>query len=93
MSEWRTGRTRIDQFIRPDLTLYPGFAGGALVGAGGKILGMTAGGGWRGKSLTIPLHADSGCRGTGVERHVPRPYVGLVMQPVRFRNRWQTSPV
>jgi S1-C subfamily serine protease len=25
MGEWRSGRARIDQFIRPDLTLYPGF--------------------------------------------------------------------
>src|SRR5262249_42111630 len=24
MGEWQVGRTRIDQFIRPDLTLYPG---------------------------------------------------------------------
>src|SRR5262245_2046374 len=41
MGEWQYGRTRIDQFIRPDLTLYPGFSGGPLIGADGKILGMT----------------------------------------------------
>src|SRR5262245_31328220 len=40
MGEWQFGRTRFDQFIRPDLTLYPGFSGGALIGADGKILGM-----------------------------------------------------
>src|SRR5262249_31439105 len=30
MGEWQVGRSRIDQFIRPDLNLYPGFSGGAL---------------------------------------------------------------
>src|SRR5689334_5871211 len=34
MGEWQMGGTRIDQFIRPDLMLYPGFSGGALVGSG-----------------------------------------------------------
>ena len=33
MGEWQVRRTRIDQFIRPDLNLYPGFSGGALLGA------------------------------------------------------------
>jgi S1-C subfamily serine protease len=83
MSEWRTGRTRIDQFIRPDLTLYPGFSGGALVGAGGTILGMTAGGGWRGKPITIPpATLTRVAEELAAKGHVARPYVGLVMQPV-----------
>lgn len=83
MSEWRTGRTRIDQFIRPDLTLYPGFSGGALVGAGGKILGMTAGSGWRGKPITIPPSTLTRvAEELASKGQVARPYVGLVMQPV-----------
>src|SRR5262249_53623381 len=28
MGEWQMGSIRIDQFIRPDLTLYSGFSGG-----------------------------------------------------------------
>src|SRR5215475_10939679 len=54
MGEWQTGPIRIDQFIRPDLTLYPGFSGGALVGSDGRILGMMSGGIVRGKPMTIP---------------------------------------
>src|SRR5262249_12544536 len=37
MGEWQFGRTRIDQFIRPDLTLYPGFSGGVLISSDAKI--------------------------------------------------------
>src|SRR5206468_539906 len=40
MGEWQVRRTRIDQFIRPDVNLYPGFSGGALVGGDGKIIGL-----------------------------------------------------
>jgi S1-C subfamily serine protease len=85
MGEWQVGRTRIDQFIRPDLNLYPGFSGGALVGAGGNILGLNTSGLIRGKAITIPSStltriaeeiADKG--------HVARPYIGLVMQPVEI---------
>jgi hypothetical protein len=39
MSEWRVARTLIDQFIRPDVELYPGFSGGALVNSDGAVGG------------------------------------------------------
>src|SRR5262245_15784458 len=54
MGEWQVYRTRIDQFIRPDLNLYPGFSGGMLVGADGKMLGLNTSGLLRGKPITIP---------------------------------------
>jgi S1-C subfamily serine protease len=83
MGEFQTGRTRIDQFIRPDLMLYPGFSGGALIDATGKILGMNTAGLLRGKSITIPsstlLRVAEQLASRG---HVSRPYIGLVMQPV-----------
>ncbi len=83
MGEWQAGRTRIDQFIRPDLTLYPGFSGGALIGAGGKILGMTAGGLLRGKPITIPAPTLARvAEELASKGRLASPYVGLVMQPV-----------
>jgi S1-C subfamily serine protease len=85
MGEWRVARTRIDQFIRPDLNLYPGFSGGALLDASGGILGLNSSGLLRGKPITIPsstvLRIAEEIDKSG---HVARPYVGLVMQPVQI---------
>jgi len=82
MGEWQTGPIRIDQFIRPDLTLYPGFSGGALIGSNGK-LGMISGGLLRGKPIVIPgstlIRVAEELLAKG---HVGTPYVGLAMQPV-----------
>src|SRR5207247_8760694 len=54
--EWRTWRGgRIDQSIRLDLELYPGFSGGPLVSAEGKVLGVNTNGLGRGRAVTIPV--------------------------------------
>jgi S1-C subfamily serine protease len=83
MGEFRAGRAKIDQFIRPDLMLYPGFSGGALIDATGKILGMNTSGLLRGKSLTIPSTTLTRVAEELTSRgHIARPYIGLVMQPV-----------
>jgi len=85
MGEWQAYRTRIDQFIRPDLNLYPGFSGGALVGADGRLLGMNTSGLLRGRPITIPSSTLARIEGEiGSKGHVTRPYVGLVMQPVQI---------
>ena len=84
MGEWQIGRTRIDQFIRPDLNLYPGFSGGALVDASGTVLGMNTSGLLRGKSITIPsstlTRVAEEIASTG---RAAQPYIGLVMQAVQ----------
>jgi S1-C subfamily serine protease len=90
MGEWQSARTRIDQFIRPDLVLYPGFSGGALAGADGSVLGLNTSGLIRGKPITIPsstlarIAEEIGTRG-----HVAQPYIGLVMQPVQIPEELQ----
>jgi S1-C subfamily serine protease len=85
MGEWQVGRTRIDQFIRPDLNLYPGFSGGALVDSNGGVLGLNTSGLLRGKPITIPASTVSRvAEEIGSRGHVARPYVGLVMQPVQI---------
>ncbi|WP_219904647.1 trypsin-like peptidase domain-containing protein [Stenomitos frigidus] len=48
---WHGGR--IDQFIRPSVTLYPGFSGSALVNTQGQIVGVNTAGP-RHMALTIP---------------------------------------
>jgi S1-C subfamily serine protease len=83
MGEWQVGRTRIDQFIRPDLNLYPGFSGGALLDATGGVMGLNTSGLLRARPITIPsstvLRVAEQLLASG---HVARPYIGLVMQPV-----------
>jgi S1-C subfamily serine protease len=92
MGEWQFGPTRIEQFIRPDLTLYPGFSGGALIGADGKILGMTTGGLARGKPIVIPSSTLTRiAEELSQKGHVGRPYVGLVMQPVQITEKLQKT--
>jgi S1-C subfamily serine protease len=83
MGEWQVARTRIDQFIRPDLNLYRGFSGGALVDASGGMLGLNTNGLLRGRPVTIPSSTISRvAEEISTRGHTTRPYIGLVMQPV-----------
>jgi S1-C subfamily serine protease len=74
----------IDRYIRPDLSLYPGFAGGALVDAAGQIVGMNTAG-RRGTALTIPAETiDRVVEQLITTGHIARGYLGVGMQPVRL---------
>jgi len=85
MGEWRSGRVHIDQFIRPDLNLLPGFSGGAVIGAGGKLIGMISGGLLRGRPVTIPCSTlIRVAEELAAKGHVASPYIGIVMQPVQI---------
>ena len=91
MGEWRSGHARIDQFIRPDLTLYSGFSGGGLIDSGGKTLGMVTGGFLQRKPLAIPASTLTRIGEELVAKgHAASPYVGLVMQAVGIPEKIQT---
>lgn len=84
MGAWRTRRgLKIERFIRPDLTLYPGFSGGALLGADGKVIGMMTSG-LRGRSpLAVPYATLKQVVALLLEKgYVPAPYLGMGLQPV-----------
>jgi len=85
MGEWHTFRgKKIDAFIRPDLTLYSGFSGGALIGADQKIIGMNTTALRRGSPLAIPYATIKGTAAILIEKgYIPKPYLGLGLQPVR----------
>jgi serine protease DegQ len=85
MGEWHTHRGRkIEQFLRPDLTLYSGFSGGALLGADQKIIGMTTASLRRGSPLALPYSTIKRTAAVLLEKgYVPHPYLGLGLQPVR----------
>jgi S1-C subfamily serine protease len=80
---WRGGQ--VDQFVRADVTLYPGFSGGPLVNAAGEIVGINTSGLSRNMGLTIPAatvnRVVDQLLSTG---RIARGYLGLGLQPVRL---------
>ena len=82
--EWEPRRGgRVDQHIRLSLELYPGFSGGPLVNAQGKVVGINTRGLSRGRAVTIPLATVNRIVNELIEKgHIAKPYLGLAMQPV-----------
>lgn len=83
---WRT-RTggRVDRYIRPDVTMYPGFSGGALVSANGAFVGLNTSALLRDSSVTIPSTTLKRTVDTILMHgRVPRGYLGIGVQPVRL---------
>jgi S1-C subfamily serine protease len=95
--EWRTWRGgHVDQQIRLDLELYPGFSGGPLVEANGTIVGINSRGLARGRAVSIPVSTVNKVVDKLLEKgHIAKPYLGLAMQPVaipeQLRSRTQPS--
>lgn len=89
---WRSmSGGNIDQFIRPDISLYPGFAGGPLVDAAGNIVGMNTSG-RRGTALTIPAATiDRVVNQLQSKGRIARGYLGVGMQPVRLPKNLKTA--
>ena len=80
---WRGGE--IDRLVRPDLVLYPGFSGGPLVDASGRVVALVTSGLAREATLAIPAVTVARVVEEILKRgHVARGYLGLGMQPVRL---------
>src|SRR5260221_6560937 len=80
MRTWHGGE--LDQFIRPDLTMYPGFSVGPLVNHQGEFLGMNTAGLHR-SGITVPASTVARVSAELLEKgRVERPYLGLAMQTV-----------
>jgi S1-C subfamily serine protease len=82
--EWRSGRGgQIDQHIRLDLALYPGFSGGPLLNARGEVVGVNTRGFGHGRAVTVPVATVNRVVKELLEKgHIARPYLGIAMQPV-----------
>jgi S1-C subfamily serine protease len=76
---WRTWRGGlIDQFIGLDIVLHPGAAGGPLVDAHGRVLGINTSGLSRNMELTIPVSTVNRVVEHLLEKgHIGRGYLGL----------------
>jgi S1-C subfamily serine protease len=80
-----TGRRRaIEQVIRTSAPMHQGFAGGALLGADGRLLGVTTAAAIRGLGVVIPASiAWSSAAGLIERGTLKRGYIGIAAQPVR----------
>jgi S1-C subfamily serine protease len=83
-SSWRSWRGgQIDKLIRPDLQLYVGQSGSALVNEGRRVLGINSGALARNAVITVPATTIDRVVDAILERgHVPRPFLGAAMQAV-----------
>jgi S1-C subfamily serine protease len=83
--EWRNRRGgQLDQHIRLDLALYPGFSGGPLLNARGEIVGVNTRGLGHGRAVTVPVATVNRVVEELLEKgHIARPYLGIAMQPVK----------
>jgi S1-C subfamily serine protease len=82
--EWRSRHGgQIDQHIRLDLALYPGFSGGPLLDAKGEVVGVNTRSFGHGRAVTVPVATVNRVVKELLEKgHIARPYLGIAMQPV-----------
>lgn len=83
-SEWQSWRGgAIDSLLRPDVTLYAGQAGSALIDSSCQVLGMNTPALARAATITVPSKTIDRVVSEIVEHGgVFRPYLGIAMQPV-----------
>ncbi len=82
--EWRNRRGgQLDQHIRLDLALYPGFSGGPLLNARGEVVGINTRGLAHGRAVTVPVATVNRVVEELLDKgHIAQPYLGVAMQPV-----------
>jgi S1-C subfamily serine protease len=92
---WRGGRgAEIERWLRLDGGLYPGFEGAAVADAAGCVLGLATSAFSRVHGVVLP--AATIARVLPVllsEGRVPRPYLGVMVQPARVRVEGEAAVV
>jgi S1-C subfamily serine protease len=87
---WRGGR--LDQVVRLDLLLHPAGAGGAVVGASGKLLGIATPALSRVSVFAIPLSTIARVTDSLLAHgRVPRGYLGVGLQPIALPEHLRTK--
>ncbi len=82
----------VDMFIRPDLTLYPGFSGGPLIDGAAQVVGINTSGLSRSMVVTIPASTvDRVVDALLTSGRIARGYIGLGMQPVQLSEALRTA--
>ena len=82
--KWRTWRGgEIDRLIQPDVSIFIGFSGGALIDVEGRVIGVNTTGLARGAGLTLPASTVNHVLDVLLEHgRIARPYLGVSLQPV-----------
>lgn len=87
---WRGGQ--IDRLLRPDVRLYPGQSGSALVNGRGELLGINTVVLARESVITLPTETVDRVVNELLERgHIQRPYLGIAMQEVQLPREWRSA--
>jgi S1-C subfamily serine protease len=88
-SNWRTWRGgELEHFIRPEVSIFIGFSGGALVNPEGQVIGINTTGLSRGGALTIPASTGNRIVDQLLQHgRVARPYLGVGMQSVTLPDK------
>ena len=83
---WRTHAGGVvDQYIQADLVMPPGFSGGPIVAADGKVVGLTTSALLSGTSLALPLNTVKRVVGALLAHgRILRAYIGVGSQPARL---------
>jgi len=85
---WRGGRggAEIEQRLRLDGGLYPGFEGALVADAAGRVLGLATSAFSRTHGLVMPAATIARVLPALLQQgHVPRPYLGVMVQLARAR--------
>jgi S1-C subfamily serine protease len=90
---WRTGGGgELDHYLQTDVVMYPGFSGGPLVEAGGRVAGLNSSALGRGVSVAVPAATVKRVVEALVTHgKMPRGYLGIGIQPVRLADSLHQS--
>lgn len=82
---WGMGRALVDGYIQTDVTMYPGFSGGALVSGDGKVHGLNTSGFSRGVSIAVPVATiRKSVAALLSDGKIQQGYLGIGVQPARL---------
>lgn len=88
---WRTpAGGEIDRYLQTDVVMYPGFSGGPLVDASGRVAGINSSSLVRGMSVAVPAATVKRIVDALLAHgKMPRGYLGVGIQPVRLADGLQ----
>jgi len=84
--QWRTRMGGpVDRYIHTDVVMYPGFSGGPLINANGRLVGMNTSAAHPGVSLAIPtMTLARVAESLLAHGHIRRGYLGVSTQRARL---------